>query len=104
MIKKIKVEQLKPGVFVDDFNCGWLHHPYLTDRTMLKTDKQIQKVVKYGIRELYIDTDKGLDIDDAPTQRETEKQLQSEFEQLSTPAAAANQRSSIEPRLPGQTN
>jgi signal transduction histidine kinase len=36
MIKKIKVEQLKPGVFVHDFNCGWLHHPFLTDRTKLK--------------------------------------------------------------------
>jgi putative nucleotidyltransferase with HDIG domain len=90
MIKKIKVEQLKPGVFVDDFNCGWLHHPFLTDRTMLKTDKQIQKVVKYGIRELYIDTDKGLDIDDAPTQREADQEIQSEFDQLIAPAAGPN--------------
>jgi putative nucleotidyltransferase with HDIG domain len=90
MIKKIKVEQLKPGVFVDDFNCGWLHHPFLTDRTMLKTDKQIQKVVKYGIRELYIDTDKGLDIDDAPTQREADQEIQSEFDQLTAPAAGPN--------------
>ncbi len=87
MIKKIKVEQLKPGVFVHDFNCGWLHHPFLTDRTKLKTDKQIQKVLKYGIRELYIDTDKGLDIDDAPTQREADQEIQDEFDQLSVPAA-----------------
>ena len=85
MIKKIKVEQLKPGVFVHDFNCGWLHHPFLTDRTKLKTDKQIQKVIKYGIRELYIDTDKGLDIDDAPTQREADQEIQDEFDQLTSP-------------------
>lgn len=90
MIKKIKVEQLKPGVFVADFNCGWLHHPFLSDRTKLETDKQIQKVIKYGIRELYIDTDKGLDIDDAPTRREADQQIQSEFGRLHAPAAAPN--------------
>ena len=83
MIKKIKVEQLKPGFFVHDFNCGWLHHPFLADRTKLKTDKDIEKVVKHGIRELYIDTDKGLDIDDAPTKQEADQELQSELDQLS---------------------
>jgi putative nucleotidyltransferase with HDIG domain len=83
MIKKIKAEQLKPGVFVHDFNCGWLHHPFLADRTKLKTDKDIDKIVKYGIRELYIDTEKGLDVDDAPTQRETREEIQAEIEKLS---------------------
>jgi cyclic di-GMP phosphodiesterase len=82
MIKKITVGQLKPGVFVHDFNCGWLHHPFLADRTKLKTDKDIEKVVKYGIRELYIDTDKGLDIDDAATAQEAEEAIQNGLEQL----------------------
>ena len=99
MIKKIKVEQLKPGVFVHDFNCGWLHHPFLTDRTKLKTDKQIQKVVGYGIRDLYIDTDKGLDIDDAPTQREADQEIQDEFDQLSVPAAGPSDSSGFKAEL-----
>lgn len=99
MIKKIKVEQLKPGVFVHDFNCGWLHHPFLTDRTKLKTDKQIQKVVGYGIRELYIDTDKGVDIDDAPTQREADNEIQSEFGQLNAPAAGPSDSSGFKVEL-----
>jgi len=84
MIKKIKVEQLKPGVFVHDFNCGWLHHPFLADRTKLKTDKDIAKVLKYGIRELYIDTEKGLDIDDAPSEQEAQQKLQTELDQLAS--------------------
>src|ERR1044072_2903721 len=79
MIKKIKVEELKPGVFGHDFNCGWLHHPFLADRTKLKIDKDIDKVIKYGIRELYIDTEKGLDVDDAPPQRETRREIQDEI-------------------------
>jgi len=93
MIKKIKVEQLKPGVFVHDFNCGWLHHPFLADRTKLKTDKDIDKVVKYGIRELYIDTEKGLDVDDAPTQTETREKIQAEIAKLSGQPAKRGDRS-----------
>lgn len=96
MIKKIKVEQLKPGVFVHDFNCGWLHHPFLSDRTKLKNDRDIEKLVKYGIRELYIDTDKGLDIDDAPTKQEAAQEIQAELEQLSATPAGANERSLLE--------
>lgn len=82
MIKKIKIEQLRPGGFVHDFNCGWLHHPFLANRTKLETDKDIAKVVKYGIRELYIDTEKGLDIDDAPTKQEAEQKLERELDHL----------------------
>jgi len=93
MIKKIKVEQLMPGVFVHDFNCGWLHHPFLADRTKLKTGKDIDKVVKYGIRELYIDTAKGLDVDDAPTQRETRQEIQAEIAKLSGQPAKRGDRS-----------
>jgi len=99
MIKKIKVEQLKPGVFVHDFNCGWLHHPFLTDRTKLKTDKQIQKVVGYGIRDLYIDTDKGVDVDDAPTQLEADHEIQSEIRQLNAPAKGPSDRSGLKTEL-----
>lgn len=87
MIKKVTVEQLKPGVFVHDFNCGWLHHPFLANRAKIESDKDIAKVVKHGIREVYIDTDKGLDIDDAPTALEVQLQLQSEIAQaVSVPA------------------
>ena len=75
MIKKIKVEQLKPGVYVHDFNSGWLHHPFLKNKVAIKTDDQIDKIIKHGIREVYIDTANGLDIDDAPTQREVDNEI-----------------------------
>jgi putative nucleotidyltransferase with HDIG domain len=82
MIKKIKVEQLKPGIFVHDFNCGWLHHPFLRNRVKLTTDEEIDKIVKHQIRELYIDTAQGLDIDDAPTKPEVDLEIQTEINHL----------------------
>jgi putative nucleotidyltransferase with HDIG domain len=86
MIKKVKVEQLKPGVFVHDFNSGWLHHPFLKNQARIKTDEDVKKIIKYRIHEVYIDTEKGLDIDDAPTQQEVVEEIQTEIDKLPAPA------------------
>jgi putative nucleotidyltransferase with HDIG domain len=85
MIKKIKVEQLKPGVFVHDFNSGWLHHPFLKNQAKIKTDNDVEKILNYQIHEVYIDTDKGLDVDDAPTQQEVAEKIQMEVDKLPGP-------------------
>ena len=85
MIKKIKVEQLKPGVFVHDFNSGWLHHPFLKNQAKIKTEEDVRKIIKYRVHEVYIDTDKGLDIDDAPTQQEVVEEIQTEIDKLPAP-------------------
>ena len=82
MLKKVKAEQLKPGMFVHDFNCGWLSHPFLRNRVLLKSDSDIQKVLQQKIREVYIDTDHGLDADDAPTQQFVHDAIQSEMNKL----------------------
>ena len=82
MIKKIEVKQLKPGVFVHDFNCGWLHHPFLHNRVKIETEEEIEKIVKHQIRELYIDTDQGLDVDDGPTKPEVDQEIQTEINKL----------------------
>ncbi|HTN72996.1 MAG TPA: HD-GYP domain-containing protein [Methylomirabilota bacterium] len=87
MIKKIKVEQMKPGIFVHDFNCGWLHHPFLKNRLKIATEKEIEQVIHHQIREVYIDTDKGLDVDDAPTKPEVDREIQTEITKIDPPPA-----------------
>src|SRR4051794_30555302 len=82
MIKKIKVEQIKPGIFVHDFNCGWLHHPFLKNRIKIHTDQEVEKILSHGIREVYIDTERGLDVDDAPTRNEIDQAIHGELEAL----------------------
>jgi len=82
MIKKVKVEQLRPGIFVHDFNCGWLHHPFLRNRVTLTTDAEIQKIAKHNIHEVYIDTEHGDDVDEAPTKPEVDDNLQTQITQL----------------------
>ncbi len=61
MIKIIKIEELKIGMFINDFNCSWLDHPFYTNSLKITDETMLQKVFNAGIRELFIDTDKGLD-------------------------------------------
>ncbi|RJQ48611.1 MAG: HD-GYP domain-containing protein [Nitrospiraceae bacterium] len=79
MIKKIQVSQIKNGMYIHDFNCGWLNHPFLTNSMLVDSDEIIKKVVDYGIRELYIDTNKGYDVADAPTEVEVKQQIEAEI-------------------------
>ena len=61
MIKKIRVEELDVGMFVTDFNTPWLNHPFVGNRLFIRTARDITNVLKQGIVEVYIDTDKGRD-------------------------------------------
>lgn len=61
MIKKIRVEDLEVGMFIDDFNVPWMDHPFLTNKKPLKSSKEIDLLLKHGVREVYIDTDRGRD-------------------------------------------
>lgn len=84
MIKKISVNQLKPGMYVHDLNTGWLGHPFLTNSVRIKDESSIHKIINSGIRELYIDTRLGLDVSDAPTQQEVDEKLQKELHEVAT--------------------
>ena len=91
MIKRIDTKQLKPGMFIDDMNCGWLRHPFLTNKITINDDEMIKRIVKHGIREVYIDTEKGLTVDNAPTKDEVNKEIQIEMDKVaeSKPAQVA---------------
>ncbi len=78
MIKKVSVEQLRPGMFIHDMNCGWINHPFVSDNIKIKNDKTIRKIIAHGIREVYIDTDKGIDIVGSPTEEEMSQKILAE--------------------------
>lgn len=61
VIKKIRVEDLEVGMFVEDFNVPWIDHPFLSNKKLLKSTKDIQILVSCGILEVYINTERGRD-------------------------------------------
>lgn len=62
MLKKIKINQLRKGMYINDLKCGWLDHPFTLNRFKLEKDADIRKIIAAGVKVIEIDTKKGLDI------------------------------------------
>ena len=67
MIKTTPVSHLRMGMFVHDVNASWLDHSFWRSRFKVSDETDILRIKQSGIREVRIDTDKGLDLssDDA---------------------------------------
>ncbi|BCB27889.1 cyclic di-GMP phosphodiesterase [Sulfurimicrobium lacus] len=75
MFKKIAIEQLQPGMYIHDLNCGWMDHPFVSNRFTVKDETVALELRAIGVHELYIDTDKGLDIAEAKTEEEVSHEI-----------------------------
>jgi putative nucleotidyltransferase with HDIG domain len=62
MIKKIKTEQLRPGMFIHDLCCSWLEHSFVKGQLRVRNEKMVEKIIGLGIPEVYIETNGGLEI------------------------------------------
>lgn len=82
MIKKIDVSNLCPDMYIHDLNCGWMEHNFLRNRFMITSQSEIEEIIASGIRHVYIDTDRGLDVTGAPTAEEVQQQLDGEIHGL----------------------
>ncbi|KXB29950.1 phosphodiesterase [Dechloromonas denitrificans] len=82
MIKQIRAEQLKPGMYIHDLNCGWLDHPFISNAFHVRDTATVDKIVKLGIRELYIDTLKGADVWEGRTQQEVNADLERRLQEI----------------------
>lgn len=84
-IKKILVADLKPGMFVTDFNHDW-RDPCCQGKDpnafrgprLIRTDAEVQAVIDHGIKELYIDVAKGEDAEGTELS-DVEKALESQL-------------------------
>lgn len=57
-------------MFVHDLNCDWMTHPFFRSSFPVTSFDEIRRIVEAGIRELYIDTGKGLNAKNAMTKDE----------------------------------
>jgi putative nucleotidyltransferase with HDIG domain len=82
MIKRIRSDQLLPGMFIHDLNCGWMDHPFAFNSFKVNDTKTIDQIISSGIRELYIDSEKGLDVADAQTHDEFHAEIHQQITSL----------------------
>lgn len=85
MIKLIPIDALQTGMYIHDLNLNWMDHNFLRNAFAVKDGDILQRVRATGVHELYIDTEKGLDVADggtAPTEEETSQAMERRLEAI----------------------
>ncbi len=62
MLKKIRVEDVQLGMHVKEFCGSWMDHPFWRGQFVVSDPADLQKILNSQVREVLIDTDKGLDV------------------------------------------
>ena len=63
MLKKINVRDVKLGMYLQEVCGSWMDHPFWKKSFEITNPKDLATLMECGIQEIWIDTDKGLDID-----------------------------------------
>nr|WP_315493245.1 HD-GYP domain-containing protein [uncultured Rhodoferax sp.] len=84
MLKKISVQQLTVGMHLKEFCGSWMEHPFWRTGFVITDPKDITTILASSIKEVWIDSDKGLDVAEgqsAMTESESEEQVEEELRQ-----------------------
>lgn len=79
MLKRIAVKDIKLGMFICEFCGSWMEHPFWKTRFLLEDEKDLRAILASGIKEMWIDVSKGLDIasqDVGKTEAEVEQETE----------------------------
>ena len=67
MLKKISIANLKLGMHLHAFCGAWLDHPFWRTKFVLTNPRDLALIQESAIREVWIDSSKGLDVEAANT-------------------------------------
>ena len=82
MLKKINVKQLKLGMHLKEFCGSWMEHPFWRNAFVITDPKDIEAILASSIQEVWIDSDKGIDVEPGEatmSEAETEAQVEAEL-------------------------
>ncbi len=88
-LRKISVAALRPGMFLNEMCGSWMDHPFWNNRFLLDNPTDVQSLRNSAVKEVWIDTSRGLDIADEsatppPEETHAEAQHRSERELVET--------------------
>ena len=84
MLKKISVHQLKVGMHLKKFCGSWMEHPFWRTAFVITDPRDIERILESSIKEVWIDSAKGLDVapgETAVSEAESEAQVDEELSQ-----------------------
>ncbi|WP_281728972.1 DUF3391 domain-containing protein [Pseudomonas sp. Tri1] len=62
MLKRIAVTDLRLGMYITEFCGAWTDHPFWRERFLLNNTHDLARILESAIHEVWIETEKGLDI------------------------------------------
>lgn len=81
MLKRIAVRDIRIGMFICEFCGSWMEHPFWKTRFLLDDEKDLRAIQASGIKELWIDIAKGIDVGTAVPGK-TEQEVAQETDAL----------------------
>ena len=75
MLKRISVEYLKVGMYLQGFCGSWMDHPFWRSKFLLEDPQDIKRILASSIREVWIDSSKGLDVEGGQVQEEADIEI-----------------------------
>ncbi|MDP2143666.1 MAG: HD-GYP domain-containing protein [Gallionella sp.] len=86
MLKRIPVQQLRLGMHVHEFCGSWMDHPFWRGAFLLDDPKDLQTILATGLKEVWIDTSKGLDVEGGKTKEAVAVEIDAALAQVHTPS------------------
>ena len=80
MLKKISVDQLRLGMHIRELCGPWMSHPFWRTKFVLTDPEDIRRIRNSSIKEVWINTDKGLDVDEG--EGETREQVAAQVKKI----------------------
>ncbi len=75
MLKRIQAKDLRVGMYLHEFCGSWMDHPFWKTKFKITDPHDIKLVLASSIREVWIDTSKGLDIEGGVAQEEIDAEI-----------------------------
>lgn len=85
MLKRITVEQLRLGMHVHEFCGSWMDHPFWRNAFLLDSTKDLQTIRATGIKEVWIDTSRGLDVEGGEAEEVVAAEVDAALTQVAIP-------------------
>lgn len=87
MLKRIPICDLRVGMYLQELVGAWLDHPFWRSSFKIGDAQTLEKIRASGIREAWIDTRKGLDVDGGVSEAEAVAEVELALQSSATESA-----------------
>lgn len=85
MRKKITVDQVRLGMHIHELCGPWMSHPFWRTKFILKDPKDILRLKESAIKEVWIDSKLGLDVEPGETREEVDEKVDKMLKEANAP-------------------